>query len=195
MRIPLFFLLPLFLPFALLAQDEEGSSPFGKGLVSNQGAISPGITLGEGNGIHLHGTLAYRFHDRFSYRADSYFMLPGENAPELDQFTTLFSGFSYHFTENKALDPYLSFQPGLAYSQLGAMEGSANGAMGESFDPMLSGAVGIKYHAPAVFNILVETRYLHGKRLTSQGSLPLSGFRFTFGLGFHLNVLNPFWKG
>lgn len=181
----------LFFPLLLQAQEDgtEEGSRFGKGLLRTQGAISPGITLKEGKGIHLHGTLAYRFHERFSVRGDSYFMLQGEDAPPFEPFSSTFSGFAYHLAGSSSLDPYLAFQPGLAYT------GSERLDAGESFDPLVSGVLGIKYHAPRVFNVLVETRYLHGKRLGGRGTTPLSGFRFTFGLGLHLNVLKPFWEG
>ena len=186
----LHFLLLFLFPLFLGAQEGESDSDarFGKGLLSTQGAISPGITIDQGKGIHLHGTLAYRFDEQFSVRGDSYYMLQGEEAPTFDPFSSTFSGFAYHLAGNSSLDPYLAFQPGLAYTASGSLNG------GKSFDPLVSGLLGIKYHAPRVFNVLVETRYLHGKRLGERGTTPLSGFRFTFGLGLHLNVLKPFWK-
>lgn len=188
MKPPLFFhIVPLlFLPLLLQAQEEEGDDEarFGKGSIRTQGAISPGITLGEGQGIHLHGTLAYRFQDRFSVRGDSYYMLESEDGPPFDAFASMFSGFAYHLAGASSFDPYLAFQPGLAWTR----------SSGRSLDPLVSGAIGIKYHAPQVFNLLLETRYLQGKRLGERSNMSLSGFRFTFGLGLHLNVLTPFWK-
>lgn len=189
MKIPLSLLLAL-LPLGLLAQDDN-TSPFGKGLLSTQGAISPGLNPDHANGIHLHGTLAYRFHDRFSWRADGFYQVKA-GAP-YGPYASMFSGFSYHFLQERPLDPYFALQPGLAYTHW-ADNLNHVGREEESFDPLVSGAAGLKYHAPKLFHILFETRYVHGERLGKWSSVSLSGFRFTFGLGLHLNVLKPFWK-
>lgn len=198
MRISLF--IPLFFLFAPIGMSAQSDGMAKKGLLRSQGGFAIGAMPGAGSNVYLDGTLAYYFDDQVSFRGDSFFLLPGASKTDLEENSSIFSGFVYHFRKNVNFDPYIGFQPGITLSKLGggAPDGfpSNSGQKREqTFNPLVSGVAGVHYYGPAVFHLLLECRYVHGKHLSEyRGSTSLNEFRFVFGLGLNLNVLDPFWK-
>lgn len=172
-----------------------------KGLLRAQGGFSLGSMPGKGSNVHLDGTLAYYFEDRFSYRGDLFFLLPEASETAFDHYYSFFSGFAYHFRKDVNFDPYVGLQPGLGYSHYaGSLEDEKGSplshpdARDESVEPLMSGVLGVQYFGPAVFHLLLECRYVHGFHHSEYSRVSLNEFRFVFGLGLNLNVLDPFWK-
>ncbi len=199
-------LLPYFLPLLLFSISSFGQSDGNKGmarkgLLRTQGGFSVGTMLGKGNTVHLDGTLAYYLEDRFSYRGDLFHLLYEASEVPFEHYYSFFSGLSYHFREEANFDPYVGFQPGLGYSHyVERSEGKAKNssvpmdARDESFEPLLSGVAGVQYYGPAVFHLLLECRYVHATHLSKFRKVSLNEFRFVFGLGLNLNILDPFFR-
>lgn len=173
------FQLLLLLVFPLFGFAQEEKSLPGKGMLHTQGGFATSSMLKGGTNVYVDGTLGYFFHDRYSFRSDSFFMIPDASDLPVGDMGSLFSGFSYHFTNDSHFDPFLGFQPGAALSGKGALT------------PLVSGLAGIHYYGPKVFHLIFETRYVHGKQLTAEQNHSLNEFRFVLGLGFNLNILDP----
>jgi len=59
-----------------------------------------------------------------------------------------------------------------------------------TFNPLYSGLVGMNYYATKFFHLFISARYLSGKHLSNAPEpLRLDEFRFSFGLGFNVHVL------
>lgn len=177
-----------------------------KGLLRATATISPGIMLKENNSssISIHGNLEYYVADNISLRGDSYYYLQGDDMAGNDPFEfnhSIFAGGSYHIKTKNAFDPYISFSPGVSITRSNAYEVglnssnlnvnvSANTRSAMSVNPLLSSGIGFNYFFQKWFHLFAETRYIHGKHLSDAPSpIFLSELRFSFGLGFNINLL------
>ena len=100
----------------------------------------------------------------------------------------LFVGAFYRFSD-KALQPFVGFQPGIAYSQSSEF-GSLNETTGEltyqkTINPVGSIAGGVDFFAEKLFFMFIETRYIFGKHKSNTYPVFLYEWRFSFGLWFH----------
>lgn len=172
------------IPFQLSAQE-----PFVKrGILRAQATISPGrMTSLPVGSIYIHGDLEYYFDEKLSVRGDSYYFLghTTTSAPFAYNHST-FSGIAYHFTSEKKFDPYISFEPGVAFSKVQLIN-IFNETKG-TIDPLISAGAGFNFYATKYFHLLGSIRYVHGKHLGNEWRMDLNEFRFSFGLGFNLRV-------
>ena len=187
---------------ASYAQEEK--KPFiRKGLIRSMATISQGIVMQDGLSITLHGTLEYYVADNVSLRGDSYYFLPKQNnGPEIGPFEynhAILSGASYHFKTKNNFDPYLAFEPGVAITKgqdnyflfkEGQQALYLHPAGNATVNPLLSSALGFNLYFQRWFHLFGEVRYMTGKYLSHAAApLSLNELRFSFGLGFNLNLL------
>ncbi len=185
--------------------QEESKQFIRKGLIRSQATICPGIMLKENiSTISLHGTLEYYVADNVSLRGDTYFYLQGKDAYGNNPFQinhATFSGLSYHFRTKSHFDPYFTIAPGVTVTQDNSFEACLN-SLGpnvtvsfckqteKSVNPLLSAGFGFNYYFQKWFHLFGEARYIGGKYLSdAPAPLSLSELRFSFGLGFNLNLL------
>ena len=170
-----------------------------EGLLRAQSTIATGAMFDpQLSNIYLHGSLEYYTDPSLSIRGDSYYFLKtlGDGySIYFEKNHSTFAGASYHFKTNGNLDPYFAFQPGVAASQVNydvcpdsmlCYIGSTNSKL--TLSPLLSGVLGFNYYAPKIFHLFLEARYVQGKHLSEAGSVSLNELKFSFGLGFNINV-------
>lgn len=182
------------------SQDEK-TQYIRKGLIRSMATISPGIMLKDNiSTISLHGNLEYYVSDNVSLRGDSYFFIKGErpNIYSLDFNHTTFSGAAYHFKTKGHFDPYLAVEPGISIAQASekcppdvvCIQSVWEKTYSTTANPVFSSAFGFNYYFQRWFHLFGEARYISGKHLSdAPAPLSLNELRFSFGLGFNLNLL------
>lgn len=143
---------------------------------------------------YIKGELEYQMEERWSVRSEIYYMVGntgGASNKYFDEYHSLFTGLSYHFTKKRQFDPYLGLQAGVLWSELTtplSTEEPLYEIERTSVDPLISLHGGFNYYATNYFHLFMNVRYLYGVR-TAPGSIrDLSELRFSFGLGFNINV-------
>ena len=192
----IFFLLAVTLSVVegSFAQQDTGRY-IRKGLIRSMGTISAGELLKENaSTISIHGCLEYYVADNVSLRGDSYYSL--KSGP-LEFNHSIFSGASYHFKTKNHFDSYFAFEPGIAISQekdysdhIFCDPGPCPYGGKTSANPLMSYIIGFNFYFQKFFNLFGEARYISGKHLSDATTpLSLNELRFSFGLGFNINVL------
>lgn len=184
--------------------QEESKRFVRKGLIRDQGTISPGLLLQkEVSTISLYGTLEYYVADNVSVRGDGTYSMQidepnftkvpyADGFPFLSSNHQLYAGISYHFTTKGHLDPYFAIEPGVAFSQSVTGIDSTGGYLysNVSANPLFSPAVGFNFYFQRFFHLFAEAKYIQGNHLSNAAtSLSLNELRFAFGLGLNLNLL------
>jgi hypothetical protein len=195
------FSVSLFLSFSCCGQEEQNARFVRAGILSGGASISPGLLLQQNiSTISIPLTGEYYLDEHVSIKADVFIHVSsGLTADSLRLIANhqLFTGLSYHFKTTGNLDPYLCFQPGLAYSQvkreskLPFNDQTPNGTIEytPSVNPILGVAAGINYFFPRFFHIFIEARYVHGNALfNAPWAFPLDELKVQFGLGWNMNV-------
>ena len=141
--------------------------------------------------IYLTGELEYYPSENISIRGESAFFINtiSEKFKPFDYNHALLTGVLFHFKPNNALDPYLGIQPGIALTRTNIIPfGYDNNHA--AFNPLYCITGGINYYATRFFHLFVNLKYINGKHLSDAPSpLSLNEFRFSFGLGFNVNVM------
>jgi hypothetical protein len=192
-------LLPLISP----AQEESSKRYVHKGLLSGDASIAPGMLLKQNvSTVSIPGTLEYFWDEHVSIKADIYYQANAgltNDSLRLIANHQLFVGINYHIHTNSNFDPYLGFQPGVAYGQvrpeskLPFQEQTPYGQVqyNASLAPVLGLSIGFNYYFFRYFHIFVEARYVHGTLLyNAPGSFSLDELKCQFGLGWNLNLLH-----
>lgn len=178
--------------------SQEDSGPFAhKGIIRAMATITPGVYFkGNGSSISLHGNLEYYNADQISIRSDIYYYFDYPDGM-VSMNHGLFSGISYHLPTKGNFDPYLAFQPGLAlvkgrsYDGLFCDPGPCPYTGNTTINPMTSEALGFNYYFQKLFHLFVEARFIQGNYLSDAPSpVSLAEIRFSFGLGFNLDLLS-----
>jgi hypothetical protein len=192
----------LFLTTCCSSFAQEERSPYiRKGLLRAQATIAPGILLKENaSTISLHGNLEYYVADNVSFRGDSYYFLQAKfdnNINPLRFNHSIFSGASYHFKTKNHFDPYLAIEPGISFFEKitnpipdGAQSLVAPIYGNRAINPLVSSALGFNFYFERWFHLFGEARYIYGNHLSDAvDPMSLSELRFSFGLGFNLNLI------
>lgn len=153
-------------------------------------SFSPGFLTENTQTINIHGYLGYRpKKGRIELRGDGFYYLNAiGDRPRFTINHQLYAGAFYRFSD-KPFQPYVGFQPGIAYAQ-SAEFGTLNNETGEvvfkkAVNPVGSVGGGFDYFAEKLFFAFVETRYIFGKHKSDTYPIFLDEFRISFGLGFH----------
>lgn len=154
-------------------------------------SFSPGLLTESTRTVQLHGYFGIRpVQGRIELRGDGFYFLNSMgDRPRFSMNHQLYAGAFYRFSD-KAFQPYVGFQPGVAYSQsseFGALDkntGEIN--YKKSVNPVGSIATGLDFFGEKVFFLFVETRYIFGKHKSDTYPVYLDEWRFSFGLGLHI---------
>lgn len=185
--------------------QEEKTQYIRKGLIRSMATISPGMMLRpKATTISLHGNLEYYISDNVSLRGDTYYYIQGKYNNGLAPFIfnhSTFSGASYHFKTKNHFNPYLALEPGVSITQpyfytcrkslfVCDEENIIANESNVTANPLISGAIGFNFYFQKWFHLFGEARYISGKHLSdAPAPLSLNELRFSFGLGFNLNLL------
>jgi hypothetical protein len=192
----------LILALSCSAQEQADQRFVRAGILNGGASISPGFLLQQNiSTISIPLTGEYYIDEHVSVKSDVFIHVgSGLTADSLRLVANhqLFTGLSYHFKTKGNLDPYLCFQPGLAYSQvkreskLPFNDETPDGRIEytPSLNPVLAISAGINYYFPRFFHIFIEARYVHGNALfNAPWAFPLDELKVQFGLGWNINVL------
>lgn len=167
-----------------------------KGLLRATGTIAPTTS----SNIYLHGVSEYYVADNISIRGEIFYSM---KSSFFEYNHSLFTGPSYHFKTSNHFDPYFGLQPGIAASKRNdyslmicdpaACPDYYSNLPEQEFSPLISPLIGFNFYFERWFHLFMETRYVIGKHISTDGFPPhsLSEFRFSFGLGFNLSVFKP----
>lgn len=185
----------------LVAQDFDKTS-----LIKTTTTIAPGIGSSTER-FYLHGHLEYYPADKISLRGDSYFNVGsnvyldegansvGRNSGFIEKTHSMFFGALYHLGDKKTFDPYIGFQPGMAFSKpdYNSYPSSPTKTYKTTVSPLMSITAGANYFVGKHFNFFASGQYIMGKA-TGDGSfyVSLNELRISAGLGFNLNLKREF---
>ncbi|MDQ3192860.1 MAG: hypothetical protein M3Q58_14800 [Bacteroidota bacterium] len=167
---------------------------------SKDGILRAQTTLSTGNMLHykvthiyLSGDLEYFLSEQISIKGESYYFLGSMMSNHFFKYNhSSFAGVSYHLLKNNIFDPYISIQPGAAFSlaQRGFYNTDENlNSYNTTINPLLSVSLGFNYFASKYFHLFINTQYINGKYLSNAPyPISLDELRISFGLGFNLNV-------
>jgi hypothetical protein len=154
--------------------------------------------------VHLNGNLEYYLDNKISVRGDANYMLGSIGNTEEFMFLkddiSVMLGCTYHFKTENHFDPYVIFQPGVAYTSSYIDLSTSAFEQGISVDgvrryngslsPLASVGVGANYYFQRFAHLFLETRYVHGQHLSEAPSpISLDELRITFGLGFNVFII------
>lgn len=163
--------------------------------LNGHATIAPGFSLYDMKGtISLQGQMEYFIHERVSIRGEVFWFVDYMNADDpgfIDDKATLFSGITYHFTDNKQFNPYIALQPGIGMARTiyYGTSGPVRFTVIDNdfrFFPMASVALGTYYYASNWFYFFGEVRGSTGKYYSPFDVKEAGELQFTFGLGFSL---------
>jgi hypothetical protein len=197
----------IFLLAVVILSVSEGSFSFAqeaktqfihKGILRATATISPGKLIdANGTTISLHGILEYYVANNISIRGDSYYFLKGSFLNRYDLLEVnheMLAGVSYHFKTKNHFDPYLTLEPGVSITRVSEHPDDKYYIRSTTANPLISFGAGFNYYFERWFHLFAETRYISGKYMAMDyhpGSLSLNEIKFSFGLGFNLNVFKP----
>ena len=149
------------------------------GLIRMHGTIAPGFQPDRLN-IYLNGATDIYISEHVSLRGDVYYFV-GEQQERSTLVANhgFVAGISYHFLRSR-WDPFLSFQPGLAWVQ--AKGGTARVA------PLMSVAGGCNFYVHDFFHFFGEVRQVVGQHLAEGPPVSLTEQRVSFGLGINFDL-------
>ena len=154
-------------------------------------SFSPGFQTENTRTVQLHGYLGIRpKQGRIEIRGDAFYFLNATgDRPRFTINHQLYTGAFYRFSD-KGFQPYLGFQPGIAYAQSSEF-GRLNEDTGEieykkTINPVGSVVGGLDFFSEKFFFIFVETRYIFGKHKSDTYPVFLDELRLSFGLGLHI---------
>jgi len=167
--------------------DTETTKPKIKAAVS----FAPGFLTEKTKSIQVQGYLGFRPKaGRIELRGDVFYFLNSfGDRPRFSINHQLFAGAFYRFSD-KQFQPYIGFQPGIAYTQSSEF-GVLNNETGlveykKVINPVGSFSGGFDFFAEKAFFLFVETRYIFGKHKSDTYPVFLDELRFSFGLGWHI---------
>jgi len=151
-------------------------------------SFAPGLLTEKTYSLQLQGYLGF-IQDKIEWRGEAFYFLNqyGER-PRFSMNHQIYTGAFYHFTD-KAFQPYLGFQPGIAISQSSeyATLNTETNALEYKIaaNPVGSVATGFDFFGEKLFFLFVETRYIFGKHKADSYPVYLDEWRFSFGLGLY----------
>lgn len=171
--------------------QEDVLLPLNKIKIKAALSYSPGFLTENTRTIQVQGYLGIRpKQGRVELRGDGFYFLNSVgDRPRFSMNHQLYVGGFYRFSD-KAFQPYVGLQPGLAYAQSSEF-GTLNQNTGEitykkSVNPVGSVVGGFGFFAEKAFFMFLETRYIFGKHKSDTYPVFLDELRFSFGLGLHI---------
>lgn len=170
----------------------------GKHVIRSMATISPGLLLNEEEQpLYLHGNFDYYLSDRVSFRGVAFYFIDnlGESS-KLQNNHQVMGGLAYHFNRQSNFDPYVGFEPGVAFVNTSDCKGENCETSPLGVSPLLSGTLGANYYVGSYFHFFIEGRYVKGQYFPDhEGHFSLDELRLSAGLGWNFNAGEAFgWK-
>jgi len=164
------------------------------GLVRAQATFTPSYFLKDNiQPIYLHGELSFFMSEHASINSDSYWLIGYQNdRRDFRHHHSLFTGGAYHLPTGK-FDPYISFQPGIAVTELETYVLQENQIVPDGrqlkVSPLLSCGAGFNFYVGRFLHFFLNLRYVNGKYLHATDPLPLHELRISAGLGWNVHLI------
>ena len=161
-----------------------------KNMVRFTGTFAFGFKLGEFTHTYLQGNLGYFTSDDVEVRGDIFYLVGTlQDSAAFSVNNQLFFGPMWHIETTTNIDPYIGFQPGIAYARSTRIVLSENKVTTTpvSTDPTFSLVGGVSYYGEKFFHMFAEARYVRGTHLGGGTPVYLDELRISVGLGFNLN--------
>jgi hypothetical protein len=196
-----FMLCFLLLNSFLFCQEESGTTSVNrKGLICTDISIAEGLLLNQKVlTVSIPARLEYYLDEHVSLKNDIYFHVSSgmtKDSLKLVLNHQLFVGIAYHPSTRSFFDPYIAFQPGLAYAQVKSVQITPppdHTPFGQidytpNLNPVLALSLGFNYFFPRYFHFFIELRYIHGTHLfNAPAAFPLDEIKGQFGLGWNFD--------
>jgi hypothetical protein len=185
----------------LFCQQEAGSALNNrKRLICADISIAEGMLLNQKiSTVSVPARLEYYLDEHVSLKNDLYFHISAGMTKDLLKRILnheSFAGIAYHPSYKPFFDPYIAFQPGLAYTQVRSEEkirASDPTPFGQidytpNLNPVLGLSFGFNYFFPRYFHFFIEIRYIHGTYLfNAPAAFPIDELKGQFGLGWNFD--------
>lgn len=176
----------LFFPILNFGQTDEIIRP---GLIRATATLSPSYMFGNKQTFfYLHGNLEGYLTNSISAVGEGYAYL-GNQSSDLSQIAynhSLFFGISKHLV-SKQHDAYIGIQPGISFTKMDAENNQLNTSR-LGVNPLVSAVLGYNFYVNSVFHFFMQTRIIGGQHVYDKAQ-NLAEFRFSAGLGFHLQTI------
>lgn len=159
-------------------------------VIRSSATFSNGFMQDKVRPIYIGGFLEYFPEKNISLRGDGFFSITdGGNVVKFNANHQVFAGVNRYFDLGSNFQPYIGFQPGLAYfvPEDSVMMGMELKQGEPSLNPLLSLNAGGVFWLSDYFNFFAELRYVKGTALGNSHVRYLDELRFSIGLGFHIN--------
>jgi hypothetical protein len=149
--------------------------------------------------VYLHGTSEYYWDERFSTRADIYFLLNKNNVAGGIKYNHGFQiGLSCHLIKGSNIDPFIGIRGGMNLTQITPMTLSDGITTAIDYpipmhvDPTWAPVFGCNFYGERIFHFFVEGAWMQGTYRPNVGpQLSLEEFRVSAGLGLNISFYKP----
>lgn len=154
---------------------------------------------GDRTNVYLHGTAEYYWDERFSTRADIYFLLNKNGVPGGIKYNHGFQvGASCHLIKGSNIDPFIGLRGGMNFTQVTPMTLTDGVTQAIDFtipahvDPTWAPVIGCNFYGQRIFHFFVEGAWMQGTYRPNIGpQLSLEEFRVSAGLGLNISFFKP----
>lgn len=153
---------------------------------------------GDRTNVYLHATAEYYWDERFSTRADIYFLLNKNSNPGGIKYNHgMQIGASCHLIKGSNIDPFIGLRAGLNMTQVtpsGMTDGIISGLVAPPIhlDPTWAPVIGCNFYGERIFHFFVEGAWMQGIYRPNIGpQLSLEEFRISAGLGLNISFYKP----
>ncbi len=154
---------------------------------------------GDRTNVYVHTTAEYYWDERFSTRADLYYLLNKNSNPGGIKHNHGFQiGASCHLLKGSNIDPFIGLRAGMNFTQVQPMPLSDGITNASSFqipahiDPTWAPVIGINFYGERIFHFFVEGAWMQGIYRPNVGpQLSLEEFRISAGLGLNISFYKP----
>lgn len=164
----------------------------------NNGDSIQSVSGGRTN-VYLHGTAEYYWDERFSTRADIYFLLNKNDVPGGIRYNHGFQvGASCHLIKGSNIDPFIGLRAGMNLTQITPMTLSDGILSAPDYtipahvDPTWAPVIGCNFYGERIFHFFIEGAWMQGTYRPNVGpQLSLEEFRVSAGLGLNISFFKP----
>ncbi|MGM0480012.1 MAG: hypothetical protein ACQERC_12395 [Bacteroidota bacterium] len=158
------------------------------GLLKVYLTLAPGIMLDQSSQpFYFHGNLEGYVSEQLSIAGDGFFYLGDLNEQSLFRYNnSIFAGLNWHPAKEGPSDPYIGFQPGIAFTKLASSASEVKNGV----NPLVSLNLGYNYFINNYFHFFVAGKLIVGEHAVDRRE-SLNALQFSAGLGFSLPTKKP----
>lgn len=153
--------------------------------------------------VYAHATAEYYWDERFSTRADVYFLInKSADLGGVRHNHGMQVGASCHLIKGSNIDPFIGMRAGLNYTQTQmrsevypqtlTTNATINYTPAGHIDPTWAPVVGCNFYGERIFHFFIEGAWMQGLYRPTMGSqMSLEEFRISAGLGLNISFYKP----